>query len=67
MYRQHYTKDLSRLNDFSGGGILIMGSGQWLFLMESKTIVDHGGCDLQFRFKEPDGNKFNVWQNSKKS
>lgn len=88
------------------GGIMIMGSGQWLFLMESKDrphanfttdhwegdnfemfsltfetediitlheslrehgahvepIKDYGGCNLQFRFKDPDGNKFNVWQ-----
>lgn len=88
------------------GGILIMGSGQWLFLIESKDrpnanfttdcwegenfemfsltfetedivalheslrengaqvepVTDYGGCGLQFRFKDPDGNKFNVWQ-----
>lgn len=87
--------------------ILIMGSGQWLFLIESKDrpnanfmtdswegpdfemfsltfetddivalhgslqkngaevepIIDYGSCGLQFRFKDPDGNRFNVWQN----
>ena len=86
--------------------ILIMGSGQWLFLIESKDrpnanfrtdrwegenfemfsltfetedivtlhnslkqhgadvepIVDFDSCGLQFRFKDPDGNRFNVWQ-----
>ncbi|MCR2803535.1 VOC family protein [Paenibacillus soyae] len=87
--------------------ILIMGSGQWIFLLESKdrpnanfttdqwegdnfemfsltfetgdiltlhqslrehgasveAITDNGSCGLQFRFKDPDGNRFNVWQN----
>lgn len=87
--------------------ILIMGSGQWLFLIESKDrpnanfrtdswegqdfemfsltfetdnivalhnalrthdaevepITDNGSCGLQFRFKDLDGNRFNVWQN----
>jgi len=87
--------------------ILIMGSGQWIFLLESKDklnanfttdswegkdfemfsltfetenivvlhnslmehgaevdpITDYGSCGLQFRFKDPDGNRFNVWQN----
>ncbi|MFB9324606.1 VOC family protein [Paenibacillus aurantiacus] len=87
--------------------ILIMGSGQWIFLLESKdrpnanfmtdnwegdnfemfsltfetddivtlhnslrahgaaveAITDHGSCGLQFRFKDLDGNRFNVWQN----
>lgn len=27
-----------------------------------EPIVDHGGCGLQFKFKDLDGNKFNVWQ-----
>ncbi|WP_309274239.1 VOC family protein [Paenibacillus sp.] len=87
--------------------ILIMGSGQWVFLLESKDrsnanfmtdswegkdfemfsltfetenivalhkslvehgvevepITDKGSCGLQFRFKDLDGNRFNVWQN----
>ncbi|WP_284638466.1 VOC family protein [Paenibacillus silviterrae] len=87
--------------------ILIMGSGQWIFLIESKDrsnanfttdswegkdfemfsltfetdnivalhqsleehgaevepITDNGSCGLQFRFRDPDGNRFNVWQN----
>ncbi|CAM3713426.1 VOC family protein [Marinicrinis lubricantis] len=88
------------------GSILILGDGQWLFLLESnekrtanfmthqwegkayemfsltfevenivelhkkmrehkvevEPLVDHGSCGLQFKFKDPDGNKFNVWQ-----
>jgi predicted enzyme related to lactoylglutathione lyase len=90
------------------GNILILGNGQWLFLLESKSnknanfvtdqwenagkdyemfsltfetddiiklheslrksgthvesIVDLDGCGLQFKFKDLDGNKFNVWQ-----
>jgi len=90
------------------GGIVVMGSGQWLFLIESKDrpnanfttadwdetnanfemfsltfetdnivalheslrlhgavvdpITDNGRCGLQFMFKDPDGNRFNVWQ-----
>lgn len=90
------------------GGIVVMGSGQWLFLIESKDrpnanfttadwsetdsnfemfsltfetenivalheslrqhgaevepITDNGPCGLQFIFKDPDGNRFNVWQ-----
>lgn len=87
--------------------ILIMGSGQWIFFLESKdrpnanfttdnwegddfemfsltfetddivtlhsslrehgaaveAITDNGSCGLQFRFKDVDGNRFNVWQN----
>lgn len=27
-----------------------------------ESIVDHDGCGLQFKFKDLDGNKFNVWQ-----
>jgi glyoxylase I family protein len=27
-----------------------------------EPLVDHDGCGLQFKFKDPDGNKFNVWQ-----
>lgn len=109
--KEWYTRVLGLKPRSPEGGIMIMGSGQWLFLMESKTpgnanfvtdhwegdnfemfsltfetediiklhqslqangaevepIVDYGGCDLQFRFKDLDGNKFNVWQNSKKS
>jgi predicted enzyme related to lactoylglutathione lyase len=88
------------------GAILILGDGQWLFLLETmekkpanfvttqwdgteyemfsltfevdnivelhkklrdnivnvEPLVDHDGCGLQFKFKDPDGNKFNVWQ-----
>ncbi|MFD1954571.1 VOC family protein [Paenibacillus thailandensis] len=88
------------------GAILILGDGQWLFLLESlekrtanfitsqwdgeeyemfsltfevenivelhkrlrengvdvEPLVDHDSCGLQFKFKDPDGNKFNVWQ-----
>ncbi|MCM3041281.1 VOC family protein [Paenibacillus motobuensis] len=88
------------------GSILILGDGQWLFLLEStekrtanfitsqwdgdeyemfsltfevenivelhkrlrenevdvESLVDHDSCGLQFKFKDPDGNKFNVWQ-----
>lgn len=88
------------------GAILILGDGQWLFLLESterktanfitnqwegkefemfsltfevenivelhkrlrqshadvEPLVDQGSCGLQFKFKDPDGNKFNVWQ-----
>ncbi|WP_127529854.1 VOC family protein [Paenibacillus kobensis] len=89
------------------GGIVVLGNGQWLFLIESKDrpnanfttddwnetkgfemfsltfatedivalheslrqhgaevepIVDYGPCGLQFLFKDPDGNRFNVWQ-----
>lgn len=88
------------------GSILILGDGQWLFLLEStekrtsnfmtsqwdgeeyemfsltfevedivelhkrlretgvevEPLVDHENCGLQFKFKDPDGNKFNVWQ-----
>ncbi|RIX52113.1 VOC family protein [Paenibacillus nanensis] len=90
------------------GAILILGDGQWLFLLETaerKTanfrtsqwdgdnyemfsltfetenivelhkrlreqgaevapLVDQGSCGLQFTFKDPDGNKFNVWQDA---
>jgi len=88
------------------GSIMVLGGGQWLFLLESKEkrtanfftdqwdgenyemfsltfevenivelhkrlrdngaevgpLADHGSCGLQFTFKDPDGNKFNVWQ-----
>ncbi|MFC5702588.1 VOC family protein [Cohnella faecalis] len=88
------------------GAILILGDGQWLFLLEAaekrtanfftrqwdgeryemfsltfeveniaglhkrlresgaevEPLADHGDCGLQFKFKDPDGNKFNVWQ-----
>lgn len=88
------------------GAILILGNGQWLFLLETtenrtanfitkqwdgeefemfsltfevenivelhrrlrqyssdvEPLVDQGSCGLQFKFKDPDGNKFNVWQ-----
>lgn len=89
------------------GSIMILGDGQWLFLLESKEkrktanfitdqwdgenyemfsltfeveniielhkrlredgadvepLVDHDSCGLQFKFKDLDGNKFNVWQ-----
>lgn len=88
------------------GAILILGDGQWLFLLESaekgtanfttrqwdgenyemysltfevdnivelhkrlrergadvQPLEDRGSCGLQFTFKDPDGNKFNVWQ-----
>ncbi|GIP06411.1 VOC family protein [Paenibacillus lautus] len=90
------------------GAILILGDGQWLFLLETldnrtanfitnqwegenyemfsltfevenitelhkrlrengaqvEPLVDHGSCGLQFKFKDPDGNKFNVWQDA---
>ncbi|KIL37107.1 glyoxalase [Cohnella kolymensis] len=90
------------------GAILVLGDGQWLFLMETvdkrnanfitnqwdgenyemfsltfevenivelhkrlrehevdvESLVDHGSCGLQFKFKDPDGNKFNVWQDT---
>lgn len=89
------------------GAILILGDGQWLFLLETmekrnanfitrqwdgeayemfsltfevdnivelhkklgdngvdvEPLIDHDSCGLQFKFKDPDGNKFNVWQN----
>jgi len=89
-----------------GGAILVLGDGQWLFLLESgekktanfvtdqwngeryemfsltfevedivalhkrlrdsdvevEALIDHDSCGLQFIFKDPDGNKFNVWQ-----
>ncbi|WP_236575862.1 VOC family protein [Paenibacillus sp. USDA918EY] len=91
------------------GAIMIMGSGQWLFLLPSpgghplrfettgwdetgspyemfplcfetddihalgaslkesgawaeSEIRDEGGCGLQLTFKDPDGNKFQAWQ-----
>jgi len=88
------------------GAILVLGNGQWLFLLESTDqrnanfttdqwdgegyemfsltfevgdiiglhkklqkseaevgpLVDHGSCGLQFKFKDIDGNKFNVWK-----
>lgn len=90
------------------GAILILGDGQWLFLLETldnrtanfvtnqwdgenyemfsltfevenitelhkrlrengaevEPLVDHGSCGLQFKFKDVDGNKFNVWQDA---
>ncbi|MBP3961595.1 VOC family protein [Paenibacillus lignilyticus] len=104
---KHISDNRTPRND---GGILILGNGQWLFLLESKSnknanfvtddwegdnyemfsltfetddiitlhaslrqsgthvepIVDLGGCGLQFKFKDPDGNKFNVWQDPDK-
>lgn len=89
-----------------GGAILILGDGQWLFLLEAggkgtanfvthqwdgeeyemfsltfevenivdlhkrlrengvdvEPLADLDSCGLQFKFKDPDGNKFNVWQ-----
>jgi glyoxylase I family protein len=97
---------LKRIKREPNGSILILGNGQWLFLLEStekrtanfttdqwegenyemfsltfevenivelhkwlrengadvESLVDHGDCGLQFKFKDPDGNKFNVWQ-----
>jgi catechol 2,3-dioxygenase-like lactoylglutathione lyase family enzyme len=91
------------------GAIMIMGSGQWLFLLPSpgghplhfmttgwsedgspfemfpicfetddirsldaslresgvwteEAVRDEGGCGLQLNFEDPDGNKFQVWQ-----
>jgi glyoxylase I family protein len=29
-----------------------------------EPLVDHGSCGLQFKFKDLDGNKFNVWQDA---
>jgi glyoxylase I family protein len=90
------------------GSIMVLGDGQWLFLLETKEkrtanfrtdqwdgsdyemfsltfeveniealhkklrendvevepLVDHDGCGLQFKFKDADGNKFNVWQDN---
>ncbi|GIP58936.1 VOC family protein [Paenibacillus woosongensis] len=91
-----------------GGAILVLGDGQWLFLLETtekrtanfvtsqwdgnektyemfsltfevenivelhkklrdsgvevEPLMDLDSCGLQFKFKDPDGNKFNVWQ-----
>ncbi|CAM4289199.1 VOC family protein [Paenibacillus tarimensis] len=89
-----------------GGAILVLGNGQWLFLLETtgprtanfttdqwngagfemfsltfevenivelhkrlreqgaevEPLADYDSCGLQFTFKDPDGNKFNVWQ-----
>ncbi len=33
-------------------------SGVWM----EETVRDEGGCGLQLNFKDPDGNKFLVWQ-----
>jgi len=33
-------------------------SGVWV----EKDVRDEGGCGLQLNFKDPDGNKFQVWQ-----
>ena len=91
------------------GAIMVMGSGQWLFLLPSpgehplhfmttgwasdgapfemfpicfetddiaaldaalresgvwveQAVRDEGGCGMQLNFKDPDGNKFQVWQ-----
>ncbi|MCJ8014776.1 VOC family protein [Paenibacillus sp. KQZ6P-2] len=33
-------------------------SGVWT----EETVRDEGGCGLQLDFKDPDGNKFQVWQ-----
>lgn len=30
--------------------------------VDLEPLVDHDSCGLQFKFKDPDGNKFNVWQ-----
>jgi len=93
------------------GAILILGDGQWLFLLQTsenkianfitqqwdgkdyemfsltfevenivelhkrlrehnvevEPLVDHDSCGLQFKFKDPDGNKFNVWQDPVKN
>lgn len=32
-----------------------------------EQIEDHGGCGLQFEFKDPDGNRFHIWQDPNKS
>ncbi|XEC94517.1 VOC family protein [Paenibacillus tarimensis] len=32
-----------------------------------EPIVDHGGCGLQFSFKDPDGNRFHIWQDPNKT
>ncbi|PZD97536.1 VOC family protein [Paenibacillus sambharensis] len=88
------------------GAILVLGNGQWLFLLETtaprtanfmtdqwngtgfemfsltfevenivelhkklreqgaevEPLTDYDSCGLQFIFKDPDGNKFNAWQ-----
>jgi predicted enzyme related to lactoylglutathione lyase len=100
------TFGLKRLDREPAGSIMVLGTGQWLFLLETKEkktanfftdqwegghyemfsmsfevenivelhkrlredgvevepLVDHDSCGLQFKFKDPDGNKFNVWQ-----
>jgi glyoxylase I family protein len=97
---------LERINREPSGSILILGDGQWLFLLECNEkrnanfitsqwegdnyemfsltfevenitelhkrlrengvevgpLADLDSCGLQFKFKDPDGNKFNVWQ-----
>jgi catechol-2,3-dioxygenase len=106
-----YVQYLGLKKQNSNGSILILGNGQWLFLLESKSkqnanfvtdhwdgndyemfsltfetediinlhaalrksgtyveaIVDQDNCGLQFKFKDLDGNKFNVWQDPIKS
>lgn len=96
--------NLKRFN--TEGSIMVLGEGQWLFLIETKEkrtanfitdqwdgenyemfsltfevenivglhkklrengvqvepLVDHDGCGLQFKLKDTDGNKFNIWQ-----
>jgi glyoxylase I family protein len=32
--------------------------------VEVVPLTDNEGCGLQFVFKDPDGNKFNAWQNN---
>lgn len=27
-----------------------------------EALIDHVSCGLQFKFKDPNGNKFNLWQ-----
>ncbi|GKU77407.1 VOC family protein [Paenibacillus sp. L3-i20] len=92
-----------------GGAIIVLGDGQWFFLLEAtnhrnanfmtnqwdgenyemfsltfevgnivelhkklretgvavEPLLDLDGCGLQFKFVDPDGNKFNVWQDPK--
>jgi predicted enzyme related to lactoylglutathione lyase len=31
---------------------------------EVEALIDHGSCGLQFKCKDLDGNKFNIWQDT---
>jgi len=34
---------------------------------EVEPVEDFGGCGLKFWFKDPDGNRFHVWQDPNKA